>query len=92
MKIFEIAFTKEGERAWIYAETIIDAIKTYCYVTGTDLVDLDSTDEIAELPEEKWSKYTVIDSEYDEIQNINFNQWVLKNENLGSDVIAITAD
>ncbi len=91
MKIFEIQFTKEDERAWIYAETIIDAIKTYCYVTGTDLVDFDSNDDIAEIPVEKWSKFSVTDEENDGVPNISFKQWVWENEEYGSDVIATTA-
>ena len=92
MKIFEIRFEKEQEKAWIYALTNIYAIKTYCYVSGTDLIDFDETDTVFELPEEKWSEYTVIDEEYDEVENITFNKWVEKNKNLGSDIIAITAN
>lgn len=92
MKIFEIRFEKEQEKAWVYALTNIDAIKTYCSVSGADLVEFDETDTVFELPEEKWSEYTVIDNEYDEVANITFNQWVEKNKNLGSDIIAITAN
>lgn len=92
MKIFEIRFEKEQEKAWVYALTNIDAIKTYCYVSGTDLIDFDKTDTVFELPEEKWSEYTVTDDEYDEVEIITFVKWVEKNKNLGSDIIAITAN
>ncbi len=91
MKIFEIQFTKEGEKAWVYAETVIDAIKTYCYVTGTDLIDFDSTDDISELPNEKWEKCSVTDEENDEVPIMSFKQWVEENKEYGSDVIATTA-
>lgn len=90
MKIFELRFTKENEKAWMYAETVIDAIKTYCSITGTDLIDLDTTDDIIELPKEKWLDYSVKDDEFDEVPKISFSQWVSENENLGSDIIATT--
>jgi len=90
MKIFEIRFEKEQEKAWVYALTNIDAIKTYCSVTGCDLVEFDETDYIFELPEEKWFEYTVTDEENDDSKGITFNHWVDENKGFGSDIIAVT--
>lgn len=92
MKIFEIRFEKEQEKAWIYALTNIDAIKTYCYVSGTDLIDFDETDDIVELPKEKWSEFTVTDEENEDSKGVTFNQWIDENKDFGSDIIAVTCN
>lgn len=92
MKIFEIRFTEEKEKAWVYAKTNIDAINTYCCVTSTGLYDFDDTDEVVELPKEKWSEFTVYDeeSEAEDSNKMTFEQWVEENKDSGSDVIAVT--
>lgn len=92
MKIFEIRFEKEQEKAWVYALTNIHAIKTYCSVTSTGLYDFDEVDEVVELPKEKWSEFTVYDdeSESEDSNKMTFEQWVEENKDSGSDVIAVT--
>jgi hypothetical protein len=92
MKIFEIRFATENEKAWVYAQTNIDAIKTYCSVTSTGLYDFDEVDEVLELPKEKWSEFTVYDdeSESEDSNKMTFEQWVEENKDSGSDVIAVT--
>ena len=92
MKIFEIRFEKEQEKAWVYALTIIDAIKTYCSASGTDLVEFDKEDTVFEIPKEQWKDFTVYDDESDEIDKKTFEQWVLENKTYGSDIIAVTAN
>lgn len=91
MKIFEIRFEKEKEKAWVYALTNIDAIKTYCFVSGSDLVEFDKEDFIFEIPKEQWKDYTVYDDESEELDKKTFEKWVSENEIYGSDIIAITA-
>lgn len=39
MKIFEIRFNKEKEKAWVYDKSLIDCIQTYLRVTGVLLND-----------------------------------------------------
>lgn len=92
MKIFEIIFTKAEEKAWIYALTPIDAIKTYCSVSGTDLIDFDEDDDIVELPKYQWEQFTVTDEEDEDSKGITFTQWIDENKDLGSDIIAITCN
>jgi hypothetical protein len=92
MKIFEIRFEKEQEKAWVYALTNIHAIKTYCSVSGTDLVEFDKEDIIMEVPKEQWKDFTVYDDESEELDKKTFEQWVFENEIYGSDIIAITAN
>jgi hypothetical protein len=92
MKIFEIRFEKEQEKAWVYALTNIDAIKTYCSVSGTDLVEFDKEDFIFEIPKEQWKDYTFYDDESEELDKKTFEQWVSENEIYGSDIVAITAN
>lgn len=92
MKIFEIRFEKEQEKAWVYALTNIDAIKTYCSVSGCDLVEFEKEDFVFEIPKEQWKDFTVYDDESDELDKKTFEQWVSENEIYGSDIIAITAN
>ena len=70
----KIKAEKEQEKAWVYGLTIIDAIKTYCSVSGTDLVEFDKEDIILEIPKEQWKDYTVYDDESDELDKKTFEQ------------------
>ena len=65
LKVFELRWNKTNEREWMCALTNIDAIKTYCSITSTDLFDMDDVDEIVEVPKEKWSEHTITNTEYD---------------------------
>lgn len=66
LKVFELKWNKLGEREWMCAYTNIQAIKEYCSITSTDLIDMDDVDEIVEVPKEKWPEYTIGNCEYDE--------------------------
>jgi len=93
LKIFELRWTSQDEKEWISGNTIIEALKTYLSVTGTDIVDLEDEDDIVELPKEEWSKMTVRNIEYDEndpdyFEEMTFEQWM--KENPKSDIIAGT--
>jgi hypothetical protein len=93
MKIYELQWTSLDEKEWVAANSIIEALQTYCKVTGTDLIDLEETDEIVELPREKWAEHKVINTDYDasdpdDWQEKTFEEWM--NENDEPDVIAGT--
>ncbi|MFW5830791.1 MAG: hypothetical protein ACOCVA_00980, partial [Prolixibacteraceae bacterium] len=62
-------------------------------VTGTDLTDLEETDEIVEVPHEKWKEMEVRNIDYDKADpndwhTKTFEEWM--NENNKPDVIAGT--
>ena len=60
-RIFE--FEIAGEREWMAAKTIIQAVKFYH--TMVDVSELDDDDEVTELPREKWSEMKVKNCDYD---------------------------
>jgi hypothetical protein len=66
LKVFELRWNNRGDREWMCAFTNIQAIKEYCSITSTDLIDMDDVDEIIEIPKERWSEYSINNSEYDE--------------------------
>lgn len=86
MKIFELRWTKQDEKEWIAADTNIEALKKYCSITGMDLSDFDELDEIIEIPESEWDKFSV--REEDREEAITFRQWM--KENKYPDIIAGT--
>ena len=93
MKIFELRWTSQDEKEWVSGRTIIEALKTYLSVTGTDIVDLEDEDEIIEVPKEEWSKMTVRNTDYDEtdpddFEEMTFEEWMKQNPS--SDIIAGT--
>jgi len=93
MKIFELNCSAQDEKEWIAANTNIEALKTYLSITGTDIIDLDDSDEITEVPEEKWEEMTVRNNDYDkndpnDWQEKTFAQWM--KENKSPDIIAGT--
>jgi hypothetical protein len=63
MKVYEIQWSKIEEKSWVSAHTAIHAIQVYCSETSTDLGDFDDTDDIVELPEDKWATHTIDNSE-----------------------------
>ena len=93
MKIFELRWTSQDEKEWVSGRTIIEALKTYLSVTGTDIVDLEDEDEIIEVSKEEWSKMIVRNTEYDEtdpddFEENTFEEWMKQNPS--SDIIAGT--
>ncbi len=67
MKVFEIKLTVDKKPAseYVAANTNIEALKVYSATTLIDLWELDSTDEIVEVPEEEWVNHKVINTDYD---------------------------
>src|SRR5574341_879183 len=64
LKIFELRWSKIGEKEWIAARTNIEALKYYFSITSTDMNDLDDEDEVIEVPKEKWGEMTIRNSDY----------------------------
>ena len=67
MKVFEIKLTVDKKPAseYVAANKNIEALKVYSATTLIDLWELDSTDEIVEVPEEEWVNHKVINTDYD---------------------------
>lgn len=60
-KIYE--FQINGEKEWICADTIFEALKFYHSLTDIDLVEFDDEDDIIEVPKEKWSSMNILNIE-----------------------------
>jgi len=65
LKIFELHWTKQGEKEWVCARTNIEALMCYLNVCSMTFMDLDAEDEIVEVPREKWSEMKIRNSDYD---------------------------
>lgn len=91
MKIFEFRYTSQKEKEWVCANTIIEAIKTYCSVTGIDLIDFNDVnddDDIIEIPKEEWATHNIVDESGNVIET--FEQYMNNPDNNKSDIIAGT--
>ena len=92
-KIYEIQIN--GEKEWMCADTVIEALKAYCSITDTDLIDFDNDDDIVEVPKEKWHEMNIVDTDgdYDEENGypitMTFAEYMEK-EATSSDIIATT--
>ena len=64
LKIFELRFNKDGEKAWVAAYTNINAVWAYCSQSDCDLIDFDENDEVVEIPREEWGKLSVTNNDY----------------------------
>jgi len=58
LKVFELR-CPDGEKEWIADYTNIGALITYILSTHTDLLDMDSENEIVEVPEHEWQELLV---------------------------------
>ena len=84
MRIFEYQWTNEGEKEYIAANTVVEAIKTLLAVTDNSIYDLEDEDEIVEVPKEKWADMKIINmennpSDPDDKEELTFAEWMLKN-------------
>jgi len=87
LRIFELRYA-DNERDWISANTVIEAIQFNCEINGDGIFDLDSEDDIIELPEEKWDEMNVLNTEYDETdpddwEKMTFRQWMTEHNEVG---------
>lgn len=76
MKIYQLTFSN-GHKDWIAANSLIGALKVWCSETDNWFGDLDDNDEITELPESEWERFTVIMDEDGAV--ITFKQWMKEN-------------
>ncbi len=82
MKIFEFQWTKQDEKEWVAASSIVAAIREYCSTTGSDWVDWDDNDDIVEVPEDKWGEYKLNDpDDFDSV--MTFAEWMKENPSGG---------
>lgn len=58
MNIYEIVW-HTGEKSWICANTVIEALKVYCVRKNTDFAEFDGMDDIIVLPKIRWHLYKV---------------------------------
>lgn len=87
MRIFE--FQINGEKEWVAANTIIEALQTHSSITGIDLAEYEDEDEIMEIPKDKWPDFKVTDAE-GRFPAKTFEQWM--KENTKPDLIATTCE
>ena len=92
LKVFELRFTDQGEKEWVCARSVIDAIITYVSTTNISLYELSWNDEIVEIPREKWGDYKIRNNErgedYEDGQEKTFEEYMKDQEH--SDIIAGT--
>ena len=87
LKVFELRYA-DGEKEWISDYTNIGALITYCLATQTDLLDMDSANEIVEVPESEWGDMLIVGEEYraeypDDIEAQTFAEWMQENKQPG---------
>lgn len=91
LKIFELRWTSQGEKEWVCARTNIEALKVYLSITDTNIIDLDDTDEIVEIPKEKWGELKIRNSDSygdDDWDEMTFEEYM--KDQLKPDIIAGT--
>lgn len=57
MDIYRIETGNEYD--YVCANTVIEALQTYCHGNNFSLIDFEATDEIVKIPETEWDGYTV---------------------------------
>lgn len=65
LKVFEIKLAQQGEREWVCAYTNLNAVQTYLWITGVNIMDFHKEDEVIEVPKEKWPEMTIRNSDHD---------------------------
>lgn len=58
MNIYEILW-HTGEKSWVSANTVIEALKVYCVRKNIDFAEFDGMDDIIVLPKIKWHLYKI---------------------------------
>ncbi len=60
MNIYE--FQMNGEKDWICAKTIIEALKLYKILTSIEIDNFEDDDDIVLIPQTEWHEYHIVDS------------------------------
>lgn len=92
MRIFEYQWNT-GEKEYVAANTVVEAIKILLSVNDLSIDDLENEEEIVEIPKEKWNDMKVLNMEYDpndpdDKEELTFAE--LMSENSNPDVICGT--
>jgi hypothetical protein len=80
MKIYEITYNK-GEKDYVSANTIIEALQEYTSSTFVSLDEMDKTDDIVEIPESEWEE-----------RRISFSKDEFNEDDIESDSLMIEQD
>lgn len=92
-KIFEIQVS--GEKYWICADKLIEALKTYCSIADVTIGEFEDDDDIIEVPKDKWVEMNIFDTEgeFDDVNGypimMTFLEY-MRTEATESDIIAST--
>lgn len=63
MRVFKIKHA-DGETTHIGGKTLIHALQEYCWEQSIELKELESDDEVLEVPEAEWPNIKVSNPEY----------------------------
>ncbi|PKP11977.1 MAG: hypothetical protein CVU09_00315 [Bacteroidetes bacterium HGW-Bacteroidetes-4] len=76
LRVFELQHP-DGEKEWIAAHTIIEALQTYCSTTDASLFELDDYD-LVEVPQTRWDELNIVnpDCENDELEKTTLREIV----------------
>ena len=74
MNVYEIQ--TQGEKQWVAAQNVIQALKYYESTTGIGLIDFDLCDNIVEVPKEKWNDYGIRFQDAYSIDRVTFASYV----------------
>ena len=85
IKVFE--FQLDGEKEWVAAYTVIEAIKIHSETTSMELIDYSDYDDIVEVPQSQWNELRVYEDD-DTFRTLS--EWI-KDSNGDSGYIASTA-
>ena len=90
-KIFQIIYN-DGEKQWVAANTVIEALREVLSIESTDI---DLMEDVVELPHDKWDESTVTNNEYDETdpddwQQLTFREFMQKEVANTPQIIAAT--
>ena len=61
MKVFE--FQVNGEKEWVTAKNVLQAVIFYCNETSISLTDFQPEDDVVEVPESKWEEMVIYHDE-----------------------------
>lgn len=87
LRIYEMAYGDNGNRDWVAARSIIEALQVLVRTTSITLEELDYTDMVKEIPESMWAGFKIKD-ENDNVM-MTFRDWM--NVNNTPDIIATSA-
>lgn len=88
MNVYE--FRVSGEKEWICANTIIEALQFYYSLNSIDLVEFSETDDIVLVPESEWASMEILDIEAADEDSVNQTFAQYMKTAIEPDIIATT--